>query len=232
MARLPRLSFAGLAHHVIQRGHNGQAIFQEPADYQLILDLLLEYAGQFKVAVHGYVLLPSQFQLLLTPQDVGGLPHMLQAVGRRYVRNFNDQHERTGTLWDGRYRCAVLQAQRYLLPTMVDLDLGPVRADLVASAAEYPWSSHCHYIGRRTDRLVTPHAQFWGLGNTPFAREAAYAELIQAGTSLAQQKALRDATLKGWALGDADFVAELQKGTSRRLTKGRAGRPARKSVPT
>jgi putative transposase len=75
------------------------------------------------------------------------------------------------------------------------------------------------------DRLVTPDAQFWGLGNTPFAREAAYAELVQTGPGLAQQNALTDATMKGWALGDVEFVESLQKGTPRRLTKGQAGRP-------
>jgi putative transposase len=227
MARLPRISFAGLPHHVIQRGHNGQPVFLRPADYQLMLDLLLEYARTFEVSVHAYVLLPNQFKLLLTPDSVTGLPQMLQSVGRRYVRYFNDQQGRSGTLWDGRYRCTVLQPGLFLLPCMVSMDLHPVHAELAASAADYAWSSHGHYIGRRVDRLISPHAQFWGLGNTPFAREAAYAEMIQAGPGAAQQQALTDATLKGWALGDAAFVQALQKDSPRRLTKGQAGRPAR-----
>jgi putative transposase len=65
----------------------------------------------------------------------------------------------------------------------------------------------------------------WALGNTPFAREAAYAALVQSGISPGQQAALTDSALSGWALGDADFVADLQKRTQRRLTKGNAGRP-------
>lgn len=230
MARLPRLSFPGLPHHVIQRGHNGQAIFLSPADYQHMLDLLLEYARSFEVAVHAYVLLPTQFQLLLTPQAETALPQMLQAVGRRYVRYFNDAQGRTGTLWDGRYRSTVLQPEVFLRPCMVALDLEPVRTGLVADVASYAWSSHGHYIGHRVDRLITPHAQFWGLGNTPFAREAGYAGLIQAGVSAVQQQDLLDATLKGWALGDARFLQELQKKTPRRLTKGQAGRPVRQAV--
>jgi putative transposase len=230
MARLPRLSFAGLPHHVIQRGHNGQTIFQRPSDCQFMLDLLQEYARKFEVAVHAYVLLPNHFHLLLTPQTADGLPLMLQAVGRRYVRYFNDAQGRTGTLWDGRYRCTVLQPDLYLLACMTYMDLNPVRAGLSATAATYPWSSHGHYLGQRGDRLITPHAQFWGLGNTPFAREAAYAELVQAGTGSSQQQALTDATMKGWALGEPDFLQQLQKSTPRRLTKGQAGRPARISI--
>ncbi len=192
-----------------------------------MLDLLQEYARKFDVAVHAYVLLPNHLHLLVTPQVATGLPQMLQAMGRRYVRYFNDAQNRTGTLWDGRYRSTVLQPNLYLLPCMVYMDLNPVRADLAATAADYAWSSHGHYIGRRVDRLVTPHAQFWGLGNTPFAREAAYAEQIQAGISIGQQLALTDATLKGWALGDAGFLQDLQKMTPRRLSKSQAGRPPR-----
>jgi putative transposase len=230
MARLPRLSFAGLPHHVIQRGHNGQAIFLRPADYQLMLDLLLEYSRKFEVAVHAYVLLPNHLHLLLTPREASGLPQMLQALGRRYVRYFNDAQGRTGTLWDGRYRSTVLQAELHMLPCMCGMDLNPVRDGLAATPADYAWSSHGHYIGRRVDRLVTPHAQFWGLGNTPFAREAAYAELVQAGVGTTQHQALTDATLKGWALGDEAFLQELQKATPRRLSKGQAGRPPRAVV--
>lgn len=225
MARLPRLSFAGLPHHVIQRGHNGQPAFHEAADYQFMLDLLREYARQFDVAVHAYTLLPNHFHLLLTPMTATGLPQLLQSVGRRYVRYFNDARGRSGTLWDGRYRCTVLQPELFLLPCMVYMDLNPVRSGLVSNVSEYAWSSHGHYIGSRVDALVSPHAQFWGLGNTPFAREASYAELIQLGVGNAQQQALTESTLKGWALGDAAFIQSLQKDTPRRLTKGRAGRP-------
>jgi putative transposase len=191
-----------------------------------MLDLLQEYARKCEVLVHAYVLMPDHFHLLITPQAEHSLAHLLQAVGRRYVRYFNDAQGRTGTLWDGRYRSTVLQPEPYVLPCMVAMDLNPVRAELVPSASGYAWTSHGHYIGRQVDRLITPHAQFWGLGNTPFAREAAYAALILAGIGASQHSVLTDATLKGWALGSAEFVQELQKKTNRRLTKGQAGRPA------
>lgn len=227
MARLPRLSFPGLPHHVIQRGHNGQPIFLRTTDYQYMLDLVLEYAREFDVAVHGYVLMPNHFHLLATPIAADGLPQMLQSIGRRYVRYFNDAQSRTGTLWDGRYRCTVLQPEKYTLSCMVYMDANPVRAGIATSAADYEWSSYGHYVGRRQDRLITPHAQFWGLGNTPFAREAAYGALVQEGIADGLQQTLTDSTLKGWALGDAAFVEKLQKETPRRLTKGQPGRPAR-----
>lgn len=229
MARLPRLTLPGYPHHVIQRGNNRQAIFVSKADYQTLLDLLMENANKFDVAIHAYVLMSNHFHLLVTPQTAEGLPQMMQAVGRRYVRGFNNAQKRSGTLWEGRYRSTLIQSERYLLACMAYIDLNPVRAGLVAQARDYPWSSFGHYTGQRIDKLITPHALLWELGNTPFAREAAYAELVQSGVSAAQQKALTDSALSGWALGDPGFVADLQKWTQRRVAKSSAGRPV--SVP-
>lgn len=225
MARLPRLTVPGYPHHVIQRGNNRQPIFSTPADYQRLLDLLEENASKFDVAIHAYVLMSNHFHLLATPATVEGLPQMMQAVGRRYVRYFNDAQGRSGTLWEGRYKSTLIQTDRYLLACMAYIDLNPVRAGLVVQARDYPWSSHGHYIGQQADRLITPHALYWTLGNTPFAREIAYAELVNAGVSADQQQALTQSALRGWALGEADFVADLQKRTERRVSKTGAGRP-------
>jgi putative transposase len=229
MARLPRLTLANQPHHVIQRGNNRQPIFADRADYQYLLDLLEESAKKFEVAVHAYVLMSNHLHLLVTPQSEEGLPKMMQAVGRSYVRYFNDAQGRSGTLWEGRYKSTLIQTERYLLACMAYIDLNPVRAGLVVAPQDYSWSSHLHYLGARSDRLITPHSLYWELGNTPFAREAAYAELVQRGVSQVQQAALTEATLRGWALGEPDFVADLQKRTMRRVAKASAGRPF--SVP-
>ena len=228
MARLPRLTLPGYPHHVIQRGNNSQAIFDSAADYQTLLDALHENAQKYKVAIHAYVLMPNHFHLLATPESAAGLPQMMQAVGRRYVRWFNSAQGRTGTLWEGRYKSTVLDAQQYLLPCMAYLDLNPVRSGLAELAADYAWSSHGHYIGQRVDKLITPHPQYWALGNTPFAREDAYAKLVQGGISMGQQAALTDSALRGWALGSPAFVANLQNLTERRVSKALPGRPVTK----
>jgi putative transposase len=225
MARLPRLTLAGYPHHIIQRGNNRQAIFASTADYEMLLGLLEESAKKFDVAIHSYVLMSNHFHLLATPKGVEGIPQMMQAVGRSYVRYFNNRQARTGTLWEGRYKSTLIQAERYLLACMVYIDLNPVRAGIAADPAEYPWSSHLHYVGRRVDKLVTPHPYYWELGNTPFARELAYQELVRNGIGSHQQQALTDATFRGWALGEPDYVADLQRRTERRVSKAKAGRP-------
>ncbi|MEO7548938.1 MAG: transposase [Ramlibacter sp.] len=230
MARLPRLTIPGYPHHIIQRGNNRQPIFATSQDYLLLLALLEEHAFANKVAIHGYVLMSNHFHLLATPETARGIPMLMQAVGRRYVRHFNQKQIRTGTLWEGRYRSTLIQTERYLLTCMAYLDLNPVRAGMVSEPAAYPWSSHLHYIGRRTDRLLTPHPLYWEMGNTPFSREVAYRELVHGGVEPQHQKALTDSALGGWALGEPAYVAELQKLTARRVEKAQVGRPI-KSVP-
>jgi len=227
MARLARLSLPAQLHHVVQRGHNGQNICLRDADYRTLRTLLHASAQQFHVAVHAFLLLPTHFHVLLTPPSASALPAFMQAVGRRYVRYFNDSNARSGTLWDGRYRASVLQAQTYLLSAMAYLDQHPVRDGLVAAAADYPWSSHRHYIGQTTDKGLTPHALFWELGNTPFAREAAYARLVQTPVGAQLVQAIDDATWSGWALGSPQYLAALQKSTTRRLREAPPGRPRR-----
>lgn len=226
MARLPRLTLTGYPHHVIQRGNNRQAIFVTVADYQYLLGLIEENAKKFEVDIHAYVLMTNHFHLLATPQTDTALPLMMQAVGRSYVRYFNDLQRRTGTLWEGRYRSTLIETGRYLLACMAYIDLNPVRAGIVAEPLDYAWSSHGFYVGARSDKLVTPHALCWELANTPFGREAAYADLVRAGVSPGQQAVLTKSALTGWALGDADFVADLQKRTERRVSKTKAGRPS------
>jgi putative transposase len=231
MARLPRLTLTNYPHHVILRGNNRQMIFSGESDMRRMLSLLEEHSGAQGLDVHAYVLMGNHMHLLLTPRRDGALSLMMQAVGRSYVRAFNQAHGRTGTLWEGRYRSSLIQTERYLLTCMAYIDLNPVRAGMVELPQDYPWSSHGHYTGREHQRLLTPPALYWELGNTPFAREAAYGERVRAGIAEQQHRALTAATLSGWALGDPDFLATIEGQTPRRTQPAKAGRPFNNPSP-
>lgn len=225
MARLARLTVPGYPHHVIQRGNNRQAIFSSDEDRLHLLSLLEVNAKALGVAIHSYVLMDNHFHLLATPKDDIGLPKLMQAVGRRYVRQYNDRQGRTGTLFEGRYKSTLVQAERYLLACMVYIDLNPVRAGLASAPVDFRWSSHRSYVGQGSDRLVTPHPLFWALGNTPFAREEAYANLVASGISAPVRDLLTTSTFRGWAVGDPAYIAHLQDEASRRPMPVARGRP-------
>lgn len=228
MARLSRLNLPGMLHLITQRGHNGGRIVQSDQDRQYWRELLAEQVLRQRLSLHAYVLMNDGFQLLLTPSDRTGLPAAMQALGRSYARYFNNTYNRTGSLWDGRYRATVLQPERYLLPSLVMIDLKPVKAGAVVDPVDYGWSSHRSLVGKVADRILTAHALYWGLGNTPFAREAAYAELVRKGLSSEQERDLQLASSRSWAMGDEAFLEEAQMHTTRRLYPIPAGRPARK----
>jgi putative transposase len=100
---------SGLAAAPDQRGNNLSPVFFAEEDYQR------EASEAVGCAVHAYVLMTNHVHLLVTPQDEGGPARMMQAVGRRYVRYVNDCYRRTGTLWEGRYKSALVDLEQYLL---------------------------------------------------------------------------------------------------------------------
>jgi putative transposase len=212
-------------HHVIQRGHDGQSAFREAEDYLFFLRCLRDAAKRFQVAIHAYALMPDRVQLLATPTDETGLARLMQWVGRHYVPYFNRKYQRNGTLWQGRYRASVIDAAQYLMLSSRFIELYPVRAGLAAQPSDYPWSSYMHHIGARPDALITDHALYWALGNTPFEREAAYRTLAEQALTAEQIAELEQAIPKGWALGPPAFKAALEKQGGRRVQPVKRGRP-------
>jgi putative transposase len=231
VARLPRLAVAGQAHLVTLAGHSGQAVFVDDTDRQAFLDALREAALQQQAAVHAYVLADDHVHLLLSPPTADALGALMQGLGRRYVAAFNRRHGRSGSLWAGRFRATVVQAGAPLLEALLFIDHHAVRAGQAASAAAARHSSAPHHLGLRRDPLLTAAAAYWQLGNTPFEREAAYRRLLDDGLAGPRARALGEASRKGWAWGDASFLAELGQQLARPLRPRLRGRPAGRTAP-
>ncbi|HEY8606961.1 MAG TPA: transposase [Noviherbaspirillum sp.] len=225
MARLPRLVVPHQPHHIIQSGIDGLTVFRDPEDHQAFLRWLREAARHFGVAVHAYVLMPDHLHLLATPQDEAGLGKMMQWIGRKYVPYFNARYGRSGTLWKSRYKATVIESDRYFLLCSRYIESKPVMDGLVAAPQDYAWSSFVHHAGGRPDPVITDHALFWALGNTPFDREAAYRHLMEQLPGQDDVRMLNEATRKGWALGSSSFKALLNKQLGRRVDPAPRGRP-------
>ena len=225
MARQPRLILPNQPHLVAQCGNDRQPLFRDDEDHQRFHDWLKECARLYKVAIHAWVCLPERVVLLATPSDEAGLGAMMQKVGRHYVPWFNAKYGRTGTLFQGRFRTSPVEAGPWLLACIRHLETLPVQAGLATVQADYRWSSYAHHAGLRADALVTDHALFWRLGNTPFQREAAYTALVDAGAASDETSQIDQALAKGWPVASHAFKVELEKKTQRQILPAKRGRP-------
>jgi putative transposase len=216
MARLPRMIIAGQPQHIIVRGNNRCEIFCCEDDYRFYLDKLLAGCIKHDCQVHAYVLMTNHVHLLMTPLSETSLSKTLQMLGRYYVQYFNYCYQRSGTLWEGRYKATLIDSESYLLTCMRYIELNPVRAAMVETPAEYPWSSYRKNALGQADELVIPHSEYLRLGRDEHERQSAYQALFSQVISETHINEIRDATNKAWALGDSRFKNSIQSQLVRR----------------
>ncbi len=221
MARLSRYVLPGYPQHVIQRGNNRQAIFADEEDQAYFLELLRSGAGKCGCDIHAYVLMNNHIHLLMTPSDGGGIGRLFQHLGRYYVPYFNRQYGRTGTLWEGRYKATLIDAESYLLTCTRYIELNPVRGKIVKHPKDYPASSYRANAKGRADGIVTPHPVYDALGPDSAARQAAYRQLFRRRIGEPTLDEIRAATNKGWVLGTDRF----RKNVEQMLDRPAAPRP-------
>ena len=224
MPRLPRFFISDLPLHVIQRGNDRQSIFSGRDDVQFYRNCLARAARIHGVAIHAYVFMTNHVHLLATPRLTSSVPKMMQSIGRIYVQYFKSRYHRTGTLWEGRYKASIVDDERYLLTCMRYIELNPVRAQLVASPGEFPWSSFSTNAFGAADALVEPHAIYRQLGPSPETRQAGYRQLFNSSIPEDEMRSIRDATQYAWALGSAAFRTKISA-LNRRAERLPMGRP-------
>jgi putative transposase len=212
MARLPRLVVPGFAHYVALRGQVGRPVVVDDVDRGALVDALRAAAAQTGVILHAWAVAGDGVQLLATPPEAAALGRCLQQFGRRYVSAYHRRHGGRGTLWDGRYRAAVVEPGEYVLAALLLIDGAP------------GLTTASHRTGGARQPGVADPVEFWTLGNTPFEREAAYRALVAQGPAPALAARLQRA-LAGWVAGSERFALEVATpGGTRPVSPRRPGR--------
>lgn len=226
MARLPRFFIKNQPQHLIQRGNNRDIIFGTDEDYEFYLECLKEAAEVNGLKIHAYVLMTNHVHLLASPTEDTSISKTFQSVGRRYVQYFNHHYNRTGTLWEGRYKATLIDSARYLLTCMRYIEMNPVRAkDLAKHPKDYRWSSYESNALGKVSSLITSHNIYNKLGLTDKERLSAYRQLFRTALSKEILTDIRDSTNKGWVLGAESFKDKVEKLTNRRAKPKSKGRP-------
>jgi putative transposase len=226
MPRHVRVIFAGVPHHVTQRGNHRQHVFFRPGDQETYLRLLRDYASRHEIKVIAYCLMTNHVHLVVVPSTATGLHQALKAVHGQYAQRINRVHELKGHLWQGRYFSSALDPN-YFRNAVRYVELNPLRAGLVHRAEDYCWSSAAAHCGLRQDPL---------LGGRPptsaFADIADWSEWLAAGLSQEVSELLRRNSRTNLPCGSESFVDSLEKISGRRLRHQPAGRRAGVPAPT
>ncbi len=227
MPRHARLSIPGVPLHIRQRGIDRGRCFGSEADYHLYLGLMAELSPRFACRVHAYVLMTNHIHLLVTADEPDGASFFMKNLAQRHAQHFNRTSRRCGPLWEGRFRSSLIDSEHYLLTCYRYIELNPVRAGMVSSPEDYPWSSFHTNAAGAPSLFLEPHPEYLRLGATMEERTAAYSGMLAAGLGTSELEAIRGAINANAALGEEGFVAEIEARLGRIARPVPRGRPAK-----
>ncbi|QJI32080.1 transposase [Pseudomonas sp. ADAK18] len=225
MPRRPRVLLPGVPLHIIQRGNNRSVCFYSEDDYIFYIKNLAELAGVHGCEVHAWCLMTNHVHLLLTPSCISGAGLLMKGLGQRYVQYINRTYQRTGTLWEGRFRSCIVQQEEYVLACYRYIELNPVRAGMVDHPAEYRWTSYRENAQGESSSFIKPHAIYNELGCDVSRRTEAYRALFKGPLAPALIDQIRTSTNGNYVLGGSKFALEIAQALGKRVAPGIAGRP-------
>ncbi len=186
---------------------------------------LLEGTQKFGIEIHAWVLMTNHVHLLVTPSSEQAISSCMQYLGRCYVRYFNYRFQRTGTLFEGRFKGHLVQSKHYFLQCCRYIELNPVRAGMVADPVDYKWSSYAaHAFGQRV-RMWTPHSEYCALGRDSSDRQQAYRNQFKTELGKAVLDDIRLSINTGFVLGNKQFHQQIEELSGIPQTFQKRGRP-------
>ena len=226
MPRKARVVLTNCPHHVMQRGHNRQAIFTEQNDYHNYIGNLKEWKEKLGCRVYAYCLMTNHAHLVIDPGDSAeNLGLLMKRVSGRQTRLVNQLEGRTGSLWEGRYKSSPIDTDKYLLSCCRYVELNPVRAGMVELAEQYQWSSYRSKTGREENDWLDLDPCYLGLGSTSEQRVQRYEDWVNASITPGEIRLLREALQRGQLTGDDRFSEEVERRIGIRVKLRKQGRP-------
>ena len=226
MPRPPRIDVPGLPQHLYARGHNRTDCFRSELDRTVFLRYLKEEL-EARACVHAYVQMTNHVHFLVTGHEEGALSRLMQHLGRRYCRYVNRAYDRSGALYEGRFKSSLVESETYFLECMRYIELNPVRAGLVDHPSKYRWSSYAENARGEPRGLITPHQEYLRLGRDGASRAAAYRALVEQPLDLRRVAEIRRTSSKNGVLGSRRFQTALELELRRCVAIAAPGRPCK-----
>lgn len=228
MCRRTTTRTAETPRHVVQRRNGDSPCFFTEEDYLVYLDCLQDAALRHRCAIHSYVLMPDHVQLLVSLDAEPRLTRMMRCVSGRYAEYVKYIYQRrNGDIWKHGIESTAVDSERSLLACYRRIEMTPVRAFLVASPADYRWSSYHHHASGREDSVIQEHPSYLKLGATQHERRLAYDELCSQPLDDGERVEVRTSVSRGLASGGAGIQDQI----GLRVRRARPRDSSRPSVP-
>jgi len=154
MPRISRAIAVGYPHHITQRGNYRQTVFAVAEDYARYLELLNQYARRHSLEIWAYCLMPNHVHIVAVPGADDSLASVFRTVHMLYSQFHNRKADTIGHLWQGRYYSCALD-ETHVHAAVRYVEMNPVRAGIVASAEDYPWSSAKSHVTGIADPILS-----------------------------------------------------------------------------
>lgn len=212
MPRPKRISLEGLIYHVINRGNNRQDVFRDNEDFEIFLKTIKKFKEKYAFKIYGYCLMNNHVHLILEPTIKNTLSKIIQSITLSHIRLYHKKYRSSGHLWQGRFKNPIIQADEYLLESLRYVELNPVRAGIVRSPEDYPFSScKFHIEGIDPIGILDEDPIFLSLADTERNRQSTYKKFLSTEQNEEIIKTIRQSIESGFALATDTFAEQLRE---------------------
>jgi putative transposase len=205
-------------------------VFVTDRDRTSYLDTLQEFRIELGIKVYGYCLMTNHVHLIIDPgNDADNLSLLMKRLAGPHTRRINRLEHRTGTSWEGRFKCSPIESDHYLLACTRYVDLNPVRARMVAAPENYPWSSYRARIGLSECDWLDADPCYLALAQTEERRRQRYREFVEQCIHASELQFIRGAVQRNQLTGAEAFILKIEQRTGTRILHRQRGRPAQDS---
>lgn len=217
MPRVARASAGGICYHVINRGNGRHTVFLKDDDYQAFLKALAHACIEVPLPVLGFCLMPNHFHLVVLPQEDGDLSRWMHWLQNTHVRRYHQHYQSSGHIWQGRFHSFPIETDEHLLTVLRYVERNPVRANLVARAEQWRWSS-ARYWQEAESRPAY-------LAEGPVPRPKNWLKWVNQAVTVGEMEAVRKCITRGAPYGEESWVRQIAQRLNLESTLRPRGRP-------
>ena len=226
MPRSARIVLPHTPHHIVQRGHNRQTVFVSDDDYNYYRENLIDFKREFGCKIYAYCLMTNHVHLIVDPgKNPESLALLMKRLAGRQTRYVNKLEDRSGSLWEGRYKSSVISTKEYLPACCRYIELNPLRAGMVTDPAQYKWSSYGVKVLGERDKVIDFPSFYMSMGETAEQRQKSYKEYVLGTVPDYEIKLIREALQRGQLTGSDRFRKEIETKLGVRISNKKQGRP-------